>query len=231
MTITECEFQVADGASVTTIALIEGHGMARAGAEQLIRDSRDLRLVASVGTVGECEQLAPAPDVVVLDLAACHPADTARAIGALSSRSAVLVISRCSDGRDLVPAFQAGALGLVTRDTGPGDFLAAVQAAARGSLYAAAAITASVATEMRQRRRGDRGLTSREAEALGLLAYGYTHGQIGRRMGVTEATVNTYVKRIRAKLHAGNKAELTRIAIDLGYAVASEPVTGGGRRW
>ena len=30
------------------------------------------------------------------------------------------------------------------------------------------------------------------------VAYGYTHAQIARRMGVTEATVNTYVKRIRA---------------------------------
>jgi DNA-binding NarL/FixJ family response regulator len=231
MTAIECARPVAEGTDVTTIALIEGHGIARAGAEQLIRDSLDLRIVASVGTVGECEQLVAAPDVVVLDLAACHPADTARAIGALSSRSAVLVISRCSDGRDLVPAFQAGALGLVTRDTDPGDFVAAVQAAARGSLYAAAKITASVAAEMRQRRRGDRGLTSREVEALGLLAYGYTHGQIARRMGVTEATVNTYVKRIRGKLHAGNKAELTRMAIDLGYAMPAEPVTGGGRHW
>jgi DNA-binding NarL/FixJ family response regulator len=231
MMATECAHQIAEVTDVTTIALIEGHGIARAGAEQLIRDSLDLRVVASVGTVGECEQLAAAPDVVVLDLAACHPPDTARAIGALSSRSAVVVISRCFDGRDLVPAFQAGALGLVTHDTAPGDFVAAIQAAARGSLYATAKITASVATEMSQRRRGDRGLTSREVEALGLLAYGYTHGQIARRMGVAEATVNTYVKRIRGKLNAGNKAELTRIAIDRGYAMPTEPVTGGGRRW
>jgi DNA-binding NarL/FixJ family response regulator len=231
MTAIEYERPGAEGTDATTIALIEDHGIARAGAEQLIRDNLDLRVVASVSTVGECEQLAVAPDVVVLDLAACHPADTARAIGALSSRSAVLVISRFSDGRDLVLAFQAGALGLVTRDTEPGDFVAAVQAAARGSLYAAAKITASVATGMRQRRPGDRGLTSREVEALGLLAYGYTHAQIGRRMGVTGETVNTYVKRIRGKLKAGNKAELTRIAIDLGYAMPAEPVTGGGRPW
>ncbi len=29
--------------------------------------------------------------------------------------------------------------------------------------------------------------------------------------------MNTYVKRIRTKLNAGNKAELTRLAIELGY--------------
>jgi DNA-binding NarL/FixJ family response regulator len=35
-------------------------------------------------------------------------------------------------------------------------------------------------------------------------------------MGLTEATVSTYVKRIRSKLNVGNKADLTRTAIELG---------------
>jgi DNA-binding CsgD family transcriptional regulator len=33
-------------------------------------------------------------------------------------------------------------------------------------------------------------------------------------MGVSRATVDTYVERIRAKLHVGNKAELTRAAFE-----------------
>ena len=36
-------------------------------------------------------------------------------------------------------------------------------------------------------------------------------------MGLSEATVNTYAKRIRSKLQVNNKAELTRAAIRLGY--------------
>jgi hypothetical protein len=36
-------------------------------------------------------------------------------------------------------------------------------------------------------------------------------------MGLSPATVNTYAKRIRGKLKVNNKAELTRIAIDLGH--------------
>jgi DNA-binding NarL/FixJ family response regulator len=215
---------------VTTIAIVEDHGIARAGAEHLILRGQDLRLVASVATVNECEELSERPDVVLLDLAVCHPADSARAIGALARHSSVLVISRYSDGRDLVAAFQAGALGLVTRDTEPDDFIAAVRATARGSLYATAKVTGKVVTELRHHGRGDRsGLATREVEALGLLAYGYTHAQIARRMGVTEATVNTYVKRIRGKLNAGNKAELTRMAIDLGYAMPTAQLTDGGR--
>jgi transposase len=41
--------------------------------------------------------------------------------------------------------------------------------------------------------------------ALRWVARGLTHRQIGTRMGLTEETVNTYLKRIRAKLGGRNK--------------------------
>lgn len=41
---------------------------------------------------------------------------------------------------------------------------------------------------------------------------GFTHGQVARRKGISRATVEAYVEGIRAKLHVGNKAELTRTA-------------------
>jgi DNA-binding CsgD family transcriptional regulator len=60
-------------------------------------------------------------------------------------------------------------------------------------------------------------LGRREVETLRWVARGLTHRQIGTRMGLTEETVNTYLKRIRAKLGVHNKALLTRRAIELGY--------------
>ncbi|MBY8889480.1 LuxR C-terminal-related transcriptional regulator, partial [Streptomyces sp. PTM05] len=45
---------------------------------------------------------------------------------------------------------------------------------------------------------------------------GLTHSQVARRMSLAETTVNTYVKRIRSKLNLGNKADLTRKAVQLG---------------
>ncbi|MFI9382488.1 response regulator transcription factor [Kutzneria sp. NPDC052558] len=60
-------------------------------------------------------------------------------------------------------------------------------------------------------------LGRREVEALRWVAQGLTHRQIGTRMGLTEETVNTYLKRVRSKLGAHNKALLTRRAIELGY--------------
>jgi DNA-binding NarL/FixJ family response regulator len=56
-------------------------------------------------------------------------------------------------------------------------------------------------------------LSTREDQVLQYIARGYTHDQIARRLGISQHTVNTYVKRIREKLELGNKAELTRAAI------------------
>jgi DNA-binding NarL/FixJ family response regulator len=56
-------------------------------------------------------------------------------------------------------------------------------------------------------------LSEREMQVLRYIASGYTHSQAATRLGISQHTVDTYVKRIRAKLAVGNKAELTRAAI------------------
>lgn len=56
-------------------------------------------------------------------------------------------------------------------------------------------------------------LSGREEQVLRQISHGLTHGQIATRLGISPHTVDTYVKRIRAKLGAGNKAELTRAAL------------------
>lgn len=65
-------------------------------------------------------------------------------------------------------------------------------------------------------RAGACGCVTRQS-SHGTVARGLTQGQIATRMGLSQATVNTYAKRIRAKLKVNNKAALTRIAIELGH--------------
>ncbi|GAA0900189.1 helix-turn-helix transcriptional regulator [Virgisporangium aurantiacum] len=56
-------------------------------------------------------------------------------------------------------------------------------------------------------------LSPRERQVLQQIAQGRTHRQIARALDISEHTVDTYVKRVRSKLGAGNKAQLTRIAL------------------
>lgn len=56
-------------------------------------------------------------------------------------------------------------------------------------------------------------LSEREQQVLRLIATGRTHGQISRMLGISPHTVDTHVKRMKAKLAVGTKAELTSAAL------------------
>ncbi len=62
-------------------------------------------------------------------------------------------------------------------------------------------------------RQGVATLSPREREVLRHLVEGCTHDQAARRLGISRHTVDTYVKRIRSKLGAHNKAQLVRAAL------------------
>lgn len=68
---------------------------------------------------------------------------------------------------------------------------------------------------------GARGLSARETQVLRLVGEGLTHRQVARRLGISPHTVDTYIKRVRCKLRVGNKAELTRAALERSPTVST----------
>lgn len=56
-------------------------------------------------------------------------------------------------------------------------------------------------------------LSPREHEVLTAVADGLTHRQIATRLKISPHTVETYIKRIKAKRSLGNKADMTRLAL------------------
>lgn len=51
------------------------------------------------------------------------------------------------------------------------------------------------------------GLSSREAQVMGMIAAGHTNGQIAASLVLTEKTVKNHVNRLYAKLGAGCRAD------------------------
>jgi DNA-binding NarL/FixJ family response regulator len=99
-----------------------------------------------------------------------------------------------------------GACGTVSKQSDPGALVHAIRAAIR-------APQDPPGPSPRSQVRREPVLSTREDQVLQHIARGYTHGQIASRLGISQHTVNTYVRRIREKLEVGNKAELTRAAI------------------
>ena len=61
--------------------------------------------------------------------------------------------------------------------------------------------------------------SDREIAVLQLVADGFTNREIGRRLSVTEETVNSHMQRLLAKIHARNSAHAVSIAFRRGLIV------------
>ncbi|MFF0737860.1 response regulator transcription factor [Streptomyces chartreusis] len=148
-------------------------------------------------------------DALVVD-AETLPDDAPRHISEMAANAPVLIVNHNMPAQ-VTNYLVAGAMGVVARWE-PGDHIAsAVRAVAAGT-----EVMPCVHTETHAAKRtnlADYNLSGREEQVLRHISLGLTHGQIATRLGISAHTVDTYVKRIRAKLRAGNKAELTRAAL------------------
>ncbi|MGW3283482.1 LuxR C-terminal-related transcriptional regulator [Streptomyces sp. NPDC001002] len=200
------------------IAVVEQHSLVRLGLETLLSGSSLLRVVALAAHPAQL----PGPaaqrlDVVVYGAPPMTGPSLAKTVDALTRTGRVLVVADFAGWQPVTDALRAGAFGCVSKQAEGQELLRAVETVALGGLHVAPGLADQLHHELRQPAGTPApALAHREREALRLLATGLTHGQIARRMGLTEATVSTYVKRIRNKLNVRNKADLTRKAIELG---------------
>lgn len=203
------------------VAIVSEQPVPRAGMEKLASDAADMAVTAAVATVGELLGLSGRYDVVVLDLPA--DADAGEIARAASVGSPLVSAGWLQTG--LLTAVRAGARGCVGHRTEQRDIREALHVIAGGGFYICPRLVARFQEELARGGEEPSGLAPREIETLRFIASGFTHAQIATRMGLSPATVNTYAKRIRAKLNVSNKAELTRAAIELGHYQQKRPMS------
>lgn len=163
-------------------------------------------------------------DAVLIDVDALRPSDNLAHITETSRGTAVLVLDNDADAESAY--LRAGASGVISKRRSGEHIVQAVRAVTSGRRVQSNGCDDAVpATERADPAAGH--LSDREEQVLRQIARGLTHGQIATRLGISPHTVDTYVKRIRAKLGVGNKAELTRAAL-LGRLAAEQPATADG---
>ncbi|GAA1274296.1 response regulator transcription factor [Kitasatospora nipponensis] len=210
--------------AISQIAIVEHHSLLRHGMEQVLSRSPQLRVVATAPSPQELDHAGERLDTVVFGPHAGQP-DVVEQVRELAALARVVVVSDFAAPHALIETVQAGALGCVTKLVEDLELRIAVRTVCLGGFHVAPALAGRLREELGRLNRPDpRVLAPRELETVRWLAEGLTHAQIARRMGLTEATVSTYVKRIRSKLNVGNKADLTRTAIELGLLAGR---TGG----
>jgi DNA-binding NarL/FixJ family response regulator len=208
-----------DPADPIRVAVVDDHPIALAGVEQVLLPFPDLRVVALAASVAELVPSLDAGrgdlDVLLLDL---YLKDGPPAIAEVAQASRivpVLVLSASRRGGDVLAAIRAGAAGYLTKHAAGDQFAQAIRTVAAGGFFVSPELADMIRTEPHAPPSPAPSLSARERETLTWIALGYTHDQTARRMSVSKATVDTYVQRIRVKLSLGNKAQLTRAAIEV----------------
>ncbi len=186
--------------------------------------------VSVVGAVGDGEQAVRAvseltPDVVLMDLRMpiLDGVEATRRISENHSDTAVLVLTTYSDDESIVRALRAGARGYLTKDAGRVEIGNAIRAAAAGqSTFDATVSQRLVAALSRPEHphldaKPD-GLTTREAEVIGLIGRGLSNPEIAAALFISETTVKTHINNAFAKIGARNRADAVRYAYRHGLA-------------
>jgi len=128
----------------------------------------------------------------------------------------IVIVSALVDGPTVRRAIEAGASGYVSKQGQFDELVQAIDAAMRGDQYMSADIAKAFVSSPTVQ------LSDQERAALTLYASGLKMSAVARRMGVSEPTVNEYIKRVRAKYsNAGNplptKVHLYRLAQSEGW--------------
>ena len=210
------------------VMLVDDHTLVRAGLRALIAAAPDVVLVGESGGGIEAVALAPSlePDVVVMDLdmpAGDGIAATRGLLAGPGRRPRVLILTMHGEEARLHQAMDAGASGFLTKDAADHELVAAIRAVARGEVYVRPQATRLLAARARDHRRpaaaGRREalalLSDRERSVVQLVAEGYNGPEVGRQLGISAKTVDTYRQRIEEKLGLAHRTEYVRFALEL----------------
>lgn len=212
----------------TTVLIVDDHAMVRKGLRLLIEAHQDLKVVGEAGSLREGLRLAAAerPKVITLDLTMPGPSGVG-SVGQLRSaapEARIIVVTMHDDAAYVRSAIAMGASGFVNKSAADGELISAIRAVARGRVFIDVGDAATLESILSPDGGGKGGaggtpvekLSERERQVLQQVARGYTSQQIADDVGLSVKTVESYRARLMKKLGLRERADLVRVAVELG---------------
>jgi DNA-binding NarL/FixJ family response regulator len=223
------------------VMLVEDQELVRSGFKMILEQA-GLSVVAEAGNGEEAvmlvRQMDPEhqPHVVLMDvqMPRMNGIDATRHVIRLLPDVKVVALTTFDLDEYVYGAVQAGASGFLLKHISPVDLAHAVRVVARGDTILAPSLTRRLLERFAARplpgRRPERldQLSERETEVMKLVARGLTNSEIGRQLFLSEATVKTYVSRVRTKLDLRDRVHVAVVAYETGLV---QPESDDHPRW
>jgi len=207
------------------VMLVDDHALVRAGFKAVLHACTDIVVVGEAGDGEMAVSIAGRvhPEVIVMDL------DMPGGDGLTATRrlldakrdARVLVVTMYEEQEKLLAALHAGARGYLSKGAAERELADAIRVVASGDVYVRPAVSRALAdvvlapprarTDARARLEQ---LSHRERTVVILTARGFNGPEIGRQLGITAKTVDTYKQRIEDKLGLAHRSEYVRFVLD-----------------
>jgi two-component system, NarL family, invasion response regulator UvrY len=200
-----------------TVFLVDDHSVVREGYRRLLERSVGICVVGEAGNAAdaysEFQRLAPQVVVMDISLPGVSGIEAMRHMLAREPGAKVLMFSMHEEPIFASRAFQAGALGYVTKASAPEVLVEAVRSVAQGRRY----ISHDMAQTLALQSVGGGGaslaaLSNREFEVMRLLVAGDTLNAIAEKLQLSYKTVANHQSAIRQKLGVETHAQLIQLA-------------------
>jgi DNA-binding NarL/FixJ family response regulator len=197
------------------VLLVDDHPAILDAVGAAVRAAPDLDLAGTARTLAEARARLEADagriDVVVSDVQLAGEAEGLRLLdGAATGGPAVLLLSSFDQPPLIRAAFERGAAGYLIKTSEVGEVLDAVRTVAAGGAAFSAAMLRAI-------RSAPRRPSDREIEVLELLCAGASNDEIGVRLGVTEKTVESHLRRLFDRYGVLSRTELAVLALREGW--------------
>ena len=197
------------------VGIIDDHVVVRAGLRFIIEADPELEFVGEFGGgLGAVDfVMYNSPDVILLDVRMPDRGgiDVLKDILAADPKAKVVMLTTSDMEEDVFRAIEEGALGYVMKESEVSVITAAIKSAWAGEVF----MTDEV-RRIYETRKGAKGLSTRETQALRMAAKGDNNKAIAVAMGLSENSVKMFMKRAFFKLGASNRAEAVQLAIRRG---------------
>jgi len=203
------------------VLVVDDHPAITDAISAAIRGAPDLELAGVARSLDEASRLIdaarPPIGVVVADVQLEGNAEGLRLLDMLDGDGpAVLLLSSFDQPPLIRAAFERGAAGYLLKTSEVTEIMATVRTVAGGGTAFSAAMLGTV-------RNAPRRPSDREIEVLTLLSGGASNDEIGARLGVTEKTVESHLRRLFDRYGVLSRTELAVLALREGWVSERPP--------
>jgi len=202
-----------------TVVVADDHAVVRDGLVAILESTPDIRVVgtATNGRQAIERVLALSPQVAILDVSMpeLDGITVTRQILAARPDTAVVILSMHSSAQHVMQALEAGARSYLLKEHAGREIAETVRAVHLGRRHLSGRVAEIVAESINNRRGSSPvdSLSNRERQILKLVCDGRSSAEIGRILGLSPKTVDTYRSRLMQKLQVRDLAGLIKFAI------------------